>query len=358
MRRQRTLTLLLGVALVAATLTDCRCRRKRREVVVYTSVDQVFSEPVLKAFEKKTGIRVRAVYDTEETKSTGILNRLLAERKTPQADVFWSGDPVRSQVLVRQGLVRPYVPPTARDIPPQFRGKNGAWVGFSARGRVLIVNTKLVKSKNGPRSVRDLIDPRWRGRAAIANPAFGTTTMHIAALFSRWGSKRAAAFMTALRRNGVKIATSNGEVKRLVAGGELAWGLTDTDDAAVAVKAGAPVRIVYPDQDGMGMLLMPTTAVMIKGGPNTTHAKRLLDFLASHEVERRLAFAPCAQVPLRGAVKRPAHVPDPSRLRKMQVSYGRVARVMEQLQPYLRDWSTRRSPRNPPVIAPRATPAR
>ncbi len=348
----------LGFALVAAAVCDCRCGRSRSEVVVYTSVDQVFSEPVLKGFEHKTGIRVRVVYDTEETKSTGILNRLLAERKSPQADVFWSGDPVRSQVLVRRGLVRRYISAAARDIPAQFRAADGAWVGFSARGRVLLVNSKKVSPAEQPRSIRDLIDSRWRGRTAIANPAFGTTTMHMAALFSRWGSRRAAAFMAALHSNGVKIATSNGEVKRLVVSGEVAWGLTDTDDAAVAVKSGAPVRVVYPDQDGMGTLMMPTTAVIIKGGPNPSHAKRLIDYLVSHEVEQRLAFAPCAQVPLRQSVKRPAHVPDPSSLRKMSVDYGRVARVMEQLQPYLRDWSARRAGAKPPVISPRAASAR
>jgi iron(III) transport system substrate-binding protein len=52
-------------------------------VVVYVSHDEVFSEPILKDFEKETGIKVRAVYDTEETKSTGVMNRLIAEKNNP-----------------------------------------------------------------------------------------------------------------------------------------------------------------------------------------------------------------------------------------------------------------------------------
>jgi len=40
------------------------------EVVVYVSEDQVFSEPILRDLEKETGIKVKAVYDTEETKSS------------------------------------------------------------------------------------------------------------------------------------------------------------------------------------------------------------------------------------------------------------------------------------------------
>ena len=60
---------------------------------------------VFRAFEQVSGVKVRGVYDTEETKSTGVLNRLIAESARPQADVFWSGDPVRPFVLIDRGLV-------------------------------------------------------------------------------------------------------------------------------------------------------------------------------------------------------------------------------------------------------------
>src|SRR5262252_4547005 len=94
-------------------------------VVVYVSHDQVFSEPILKDFEKETGIRVRAVYDTEETKSTGVMNRLIAERSNPQADVYWANEPIRAEVLRQQGIATPYTSPSARDIPKPFRDPNG-----------------------------------------------------------------------------------------------------------------------------------------------------------------------------------------------------------------------------------------
>ena len=42
------------------------------EVTVYVSTDRVFSEPILRDFEAATGVKVNAVYDTEETKSTGL----------------------------------------------------------------------------------------------------------------------------------------------------------------------------------------------------------------------------------------------------------------------------------------------
>ena len=85
-------------------------------VNVYVSTDRVFSEPILKTFEQRTGVRVNAVYDTEETKSTGLANRLLAERENPQADVFWSNEPVRTLVLKSRGVLAPYQSPAAVGI--------------------------------------------------------------------------------------------------------------------------------------------------------------------------------------------------------------------------------------------------
>jgi len=343
-----------AAALVVASLVlpGCGTCGGGEVVVVYTSVDRVFSEPVLQRFEKQSGTRLRMVFDTEETKSTGLLNRIVAEAESPRADVFWSGDPVRAQVLVRRGAIEPYMPESAADIPADFRADDGSWIGFSARARVLLVNTDLVTDGDEPSSIQDLVDPRWRGKAAMANPAFGTTTMHLAALFHLWGSERAGTFMQQLRDNDVVIASSNGEVKWLVSAGEVAFGLTDTDDAAVALREGAPVRVVYPDQDRLGTLLVPGAVVLIRGGPNPSGGRRLVDFLASREVERLLAFAPCAQVPLRPGIETPEEVSLPADFRAMPVSFDGLAEVMEQIHPYLQDWAEGRAATTPPEVQP------
>jgi len=119
-------------ALILATLTVA-CQRSSPEVVVYTSEDQVFSEPILKDFEKRTGIKVRAVYDTEETKSTGVALRIVAERDRPQADVFWANEPLRPVMLQQQGLLEPYRSPNADDIPARYRDPDGYWTDVARR---------------------------------------------------------------------------------------------------------------------------------------------------------------------------------------------------------------------------------
>jgi len=74
-----------------------------QEVVIYTSLDKVFSQPVLDAFEKQTGIKVKAVYDSEATKTTGLVNRLIAEKDNARADVFWNSETGRTIVLKKKG---------------------------------------------------------------------------------------------------------------------------------------------------------------------------------------------------------------------------------------------------------------
>src|SRR5215211_6105912 len=91
------------------------------EVTIYVSTDRVFSEPILRAYEQKSGVKVNAVYDTEETKSTGLANRLLAEKNNPQADVFWSNEPVRTLVLKKNGILEPYKSASAVGIPDVFK---------------------------------------------------------------------------------------------------------------------------------------------------------------------------------------------------------------------------------------------
>jgi iron(III) transport system substrate-binding protein len=313
------------------------CTRRGQEVVVYTSVDQPFSEPIFRAFEAQSGIAVRAVYDTEETKSTGVLNRLIAEAGNPQADVFFSGDPIRTQMLIQRGLVQPYVSPAAADVPAQFKAADGSWTGSAARARILLVNRRRVPADQRPTSIRALTDPRWKGQTALANPVFGTTTVHVAALFSVWGDDEARAFLAALKANDVRVASSNGEVKRLVVAGEVAFGLTDTDDANEALKDGADVDVVYPDQDGDGTLVMPTAVVLLKG-PAPENGRRLVDFLVSPVVERMLAES-AAHMPLRGGIATSPGIRGVTEVRAMKVDYAALGAIMQSIDSLLRTWA-------------------
>jgi iron(III) transport system substrate-binding protein len=310
------------------------------EVVVYVSEDQVFSEPILKDFETDTGIRVKAVYDTEETKSTGVMNRLIAEKGNPQADVYWANEPIRAIVLKQKGISEKYYSTNSDGIPANFKDPQGYWTGFSARARVLVVSGEGLINQT-PTSIFAYTDKRWGGKGVVANPLFGTTTSWVAALFTIWGEDIAGNFMEKMKQNGTKMSTSNGESTMLVANKEFVFSLVDSDDATNAIRDGKPVRQVYPDQEkgGLGCLVLPNAAVLIKGGPNPANGRKFIDYVLSPQTESKLAFADCAQIPLHEGVETPDDVIKIEELRSMQVDFEIVAKKLQEIQPYLKEWA-------------------
>jgi len=329
--------LLLAVAAAVAITLWAYSRRNGNVVVVYVSHDQVFSEPILKDFERDTGITVKAVYDTEETKSAGVMNRLIAEKDHPQADIYWANEPIRAEVLRQRGVTAPYRSPSADGIPDQFREPHGYWTGFSARARVLIV-AKTLPDK--PTSILAYTDPYFRGKSVIANPLFGTTTVHVAALFDIWGDTRGKAFLEAMRSNKVKIASSNGDSAEQVAAGSFELGLVDSDDVYSRQQQGQPVEGIYPDQEegGLGCFIVPNAVMLIQRAPHPGAGEKLIDYLLLPDTERKLAYSDAAQIPLHPAVETPPHVRRLDTLRVMKVDYARVAAKMQAIQPLLKDW--------------------
>jgi len=278
----------LAASLLAAA---CAGAPAGPEVVIYASIDQNVAQPVLERFEETSGVRVRAVYDVEAAKTTGLVNRLLAEAERPRADVWWSGEFAQTIELAGRGVLEPYDSPSAADLAPNLRAADHTWTAFGGRGRVFLVNTDRLPPERYPRSIHDLLDPGVEpATVAIAYPMFGTTATHAAALYAALGHEAARAFFQALAERGVRVVDGNAVVRDLVVDGQLAFGLTDTDDACAAVERGAPVTIVFPDQEpgGLGALVVPNTVAVVAGGPNPEQARRLADYLLAPQTTAEL----------------------------------------------------------------------
>lgn len=292
-----------------------------RPVVVYVSADEGIARPILEAFTRETGLEVLAVHDTEATKTTGLASRIRAERDRPRGDLFWSSECFRTIELARAGLLAPMTGPIfddwMADRGGQWRDETGTWFAFAPRARVLVHRSGYGDEEPLPERWSDLTDPRWRGRLAMADPRFGTTSGHLGALSAVWNADtpgRYEAWVDGLLANRPAIlASGNAGVVEAVASGAADLGLTDTDDVWAARERGLDVDLVYPrhlDGDGGGTLLVPNTVARIAGGPNPEGAHRLARWLLSEEVERRLAESPSRNLPLRGDPGSYA-VPDP-----------------------------------------------
>ena len=325
----------LGLALFIG-VAGCDSNEGAQPVVVYVSADESVARPILHAFEERTGIDVRPVFDTEATKTTGLASRLKAERDRPRADLFWSSECFRTIELDADGVLAPLEGAPFDEWMSQesghWRGEEGRWFAFAPRARVLAYAPSRLTVEEVPGSWAELSDPRWRGRLAMADPRFGTTSGHLGALQAYWSAhaepERFDAWLDGLAANQVAILTSgNAGVVDGVASGEYALGMTDTDDVWAAQALGRDVALVYPrhadaGRAGGGTLLVPNTVARIKGSPNPEGAHALAAWLLSEEVEAMLAASSAHNIPLRTEAG-PYAVDDP-----LEVDLEEAARLM------------------------------
>ena len=292
--------------------------QREKNVVLYSASDREFVAPILDAFERtNSGTEIARQFDVEASKTLGLVTRIEREKERPHCDVFWNNEIIHTIRLQKQGLLasrRWKVPDT---WPKGFKAKDGTWIAFAARARVLLVNKdKLPDPANWPKSVLELADKKWHHRCGLAYPIYGTTATHMAVMAShsdkvladsgaRIDYLKSDQSLDWIRWSDSWITHSvvlagNKQVAMAVSGGELDWGLTDTDDAIIEKEAGHPVEIVFPDQekDGFGTLFIPNTISVLAKAPNPTAAALLADYLVSERTESRLAMGNSGQFPV------------------------------------------------------------
>lgn len=298
MRKNKSRAGLIAAALGAAAFFALfqASRTPDDALVVYCAHDSVYSEKILLEFEQQTGIRVVRHFDTEATKSLGLVNRLLAEKQHPQCDVFWNNEILGTMQLAQEGIFEPYRGPGSARIPEQFKDPNGLWTGFAARLRVWIVNTDRMPAEESALNAR-LVSGDLSSMA-IARPLYGTTRVHYSLLWQEWGDDVLKKWHNESRERGLLEVSGNSTVKNLVAEGKIDCGWTDTDDFFLAVDDKKPVEAVPIRTKSGRTICIPNSVAIIKGTTHRRAAEQLVDFLLSTETELALARSSSRQVPL------------------------------------------------------------
>lgn len=268
-------------------------------LVVYCSHDSTYSEEILRDFERESGIRLIVRFDTEATKSIGLINQLIAECDNPQCDVFWNNEVLGTMKLQKLGLLQPYKGNGFARIPTRYKADDGSWTGFAARLRVFIVNTEKMAATHEAIFQRlDASGEKGLSRVAMAKPLFGTTLTQYVALWGEAGEEEVKRRHKSQRDRGLLEVNGNSVVKDLVASGHCDFGWTDTDDFFLAVDEGQPVEMLPVFMTCGRAICIPNSVSIIRGTSRVEAARKLVDFLLSKEVETRLACSPSRQIPL------------------------------------------------------------
>jgi iron(III) transport system substrate-binding protein len=270
-------------------------RMPRNSLTVYCAHDAIYAESILRDFERESGIHVAIRFDTEATKSLGLVELLLAEKAAPRCDVFWNNELLGTLDLKEKGLLEAYKGPGYERIPAAFKDPDGCWTGFASRLRVYIVNTKRMAATED--TVRQALSGDL-SRVAIAKPLYGTTLTYYTVLWNLWGRDRLIAWHREWRRRGIRELNGNAAVKDAVAEGACDLGFTDTDDFYEAKDDGRPVDFLPVKLENGATICIPNTISIIHGTRHPANAQKLADYLLSEKTELALARSRSRQIPL------------------------------------------------------------
>jgi iron(III) transport system substrate-binding protein len=186
-------------------------------ITIYSGRSETLISELLDDFTQETGIEVNVRYGD----SAELAAQILEEASNVQADVFFSQDAGALGALAKEGLTK-YLPTDITDlVGASYKSKDSQWVGVSGRARVLVVNPEKVTKV--PTSYKDLMDPIWKGRIAIA-PTNASFQAFITAVRVIDGEQAAQDFLAAMKVNAV-LFEKNGLIMQAVEDGVIDAGL-------------------------------------------------------------------------------------------------------------------------------------
>ncbi len=257
--------------------------KKEGKVVWYTSLAVPSTEKIAKLFEAAyPGIKVEA----HRSGSQRVLQRLMQELQAniKNADVFHTSDAGHFVLAKEKGLLMKYTPAGVEQFPSGFKDKDGYYYGLRATLSVIAYNPKIVSAADAPKSWKDLVDPKWRGKLVTAHPGYsGIIATHVLALVNMNGWD----YFKQLAQNRVMIVQSANDPAQTVASGERPVSVNGAEYFFYQTKKkGNPIEIVYP-KEGVPLIVSPTAITSFAPHPNA--AKLFTDFTFTQEIQQILA---------------------------------------------------------------------
>ena len=252
---------------------------EEERLVIYTSHKEEVYGPIIKEFQQRTGIWVEVV-----TGGSGeLLERIAMEAEGGQpACALMFGGGVES-LAAYEDCFEPCTPEGVENLRGVGLSEEGLWTPFSSLPLVLIYNTRLV-SEGELTGWADLLDPRWKGRIAFADPTVsGSSYTAALTLFSCIEGDDWDILAAIVDNLDGGALPDSGDVVESVRSGSRYIGVTLEE---TALKQRSPeLGIVYPAE---GTSAVPDGCALIKGAKHAENARAFLDFVLGRDVQELL----------------------------------------------------------------------
>jgi iron(III) transport system substrate-binding protein len=264
-----------------AKLIDA-AKKEGGKVVIYGSLETPVVEGVIQAFRKKTGLNA----EYWRASAMSVMNRAMTEYRagSPLFDVVLNNsDPL--VIMAQDGMLAKYDSPTARKYPKeQIDARFGPITRYGIVG--VVYNKNLVKAEDAPKSVEDIVNPKYKGMLVMADPTLHVTTIQwLSSLHKIMAKEKTEKFIRDLAAMKPILVESMLPASERVATGEIPIALTFVKFAYSAAQSGAPLDYVRIDK----MLGDSHFVVLSNKAPHANAGKAFVDFYLDDETMKILA---------------------------------------------------------------------
>ena len=287
--RKNLYLLLFGLWAASASLASAQdaalvqAAKKEGKVVWYTSLALPSSTSIAHFFRTKyTGIEV----EVHRTGSQRVLQRVMQEASAgiKNVDVIHTSDAGHFVLLKDKGMLLKYAPQGVAPFPAGFKDKDGFYFGMRATLSVIAYNPKLVSDSDSPKTWKDLLNPKWKGKMVTAHPTYsGIILTHVLALVNLY----AWDYFRDLGKNSLHLVQSANDPAGVVASGERPVGANGAEYFYYKTqKQGNPIKILYPKE---GVPLVVSPVAIAKDAPHPNAAKLFSEFIFAKDTQQLLA---------------------------------------------------------------------
>jgi ABC-type Fe3+ transport system substrate-binding protein len=271
----------------AADAALIEAAKKEGQVVWYTTliVNQAI-RPLQEAFEKKyPGIKMQYSRADDAPTALKILNEARAGRVL--ADI---SDGISNMVaLQRARLLSPYRPPNVDQYPADLKDKDGYWTAIVLYVFAPGLNTSLVPPDQAPKTLQDLLDPKWKGKMAWNPSSVAGAPGFVGNILLSMGDDRGMSYLRALStQQMVNVEASPRAILDQIIAGEYPIGLMMFNHHAV-ISARKGAAATWLKVEPMPVAL--DAIVLLKDAPHPNAARLLMEFLTSEEGQQVLRTA-------------------------------------------------------------------
>jgi iron(III) transport system substrate-binding protein len=259
-------------------------KKEGGKVVAYGSLENAAMDPITEAFEKKTGIKVEYFRASATKAMERALTELRAGKATFDVMVNNSG---AIEIMRKENIFAKYVSPSASGFPKdEIDPELGPAYRHTPIG--IIYNKSAISAADAPKSLDDLLNPKYRGKVVMPDPTQHTTTMQwLASLYKIMGKEKADKFIRDLGATKPILAESFAPSAERVSTGETPIAISLVRYVVTFAETGAPVDYVRMSK----MLSTGQYLALSHKAPRPSAGKAFIDFFLTAESMKLLAKA-------------------------------------------------------------------